>query len=436
MKVCLPRILAPLVAAGLVACAHGVRPPAPPAIAPVSAARGEASEYDNRLAQLHTDARLGHRAEAVADMTLLAQRWPDRVRTMEPESVLWVVNESYHLPRGAALPLLQALYDAHWKLRYELEPSELWLRLTRLLLERGEVAEAIQVSLRITKTHDLIAMRSDRRFDAVVAANPGQFDIEAAATRELRTLQAASEKAPQSLGLKSDVLEALLQQQHYAAMLALSDDVLLDIRSTNFPEKLYSDFNEKKGSFLNQRAVALERFGRWDEAVEQLTAATVVKERGRNVDQLINLGELYCALERPRDALSAIAKVSIANLNSYGVMEMEAVRLDAALQLGDTKEAQSALEYLRDNRAEDPFAYQDALVTMDRLDDAAHFLIERLRDADQRLQALSDSQTYVDPPTPPRDALIRSRERALLARPDVQAEIHEVGRIERYPVEE
>jgi tetratricopeptide (TPR) repeat protein len=449
MKHCLPRILAPLAAASLVACAHSAGPAAshhpgpggPQAAAPTASASPAAAaaaeqEFANLLGQLRTDHRLDRQAAAVADLTLLAQRWPERLKSLPPEFVLQIVGDSNHLPHPANLALLRALYDAQWQLRWGIEPSSSWLRLTRLLLEQGALAEAIQVSLRITDTHDLIAMRADRRFDAVVAANPERFDIDAAATRQLRTLQAASEHAPQSLQLKSELIGALLQQQHYAAMLALSDAVLLEIESTNYPEKLYVDFNEQHGWFLNERAIALERFGRWDEAVAQLTAATAVKEQAQIAGQLINLGELYCALERPRDALSAIGKVPIATLSSYGLMEMESVRLDAASQLGDTKQAENALDYLRENRAHDPASYQYALVTMNRLDDAAQALIEWLRDADHRLTALASVQTYSDPPMTPRETLIFARERSLLSRPDVLAVIQEVGRVERYPVEE
>jgi tetratricopeptide (TPR) repeat protein len=440
MKPCLLRILAPLAAASLVACVHSAGPAAkaaaPAAPASTAAAADAQQEFENLLGQLRTDRRLDRQAAAVADLTLLAQRWPERLKSLAPEFVLQIVSDSNHLAHPANLALLRALYDAHWKLRWDIEPSSLWLRLTRLLLEQGALAEAIQVSLRITDTHDLIAMRADRRFDAVVAANPGRFDIGAAATRQLRTLQAASEQAPESLQLKSELIGALLQQQHYAAMLALSDSVLLDIESTNYPEKLYVDFNEQHGWFLNERAIALERFGRWDEAVAQLTAAAAVKEHAQIASHLINLGELYCALERPQEALSTIGKVPIATLSPYGLMELESVRLDAASQLGDTTQAENALDYLRENRAHDPASYQYGLVTLNRLDDAAQALIEWLRDTDHRLTALASVQTYIDPPMTPRETLILARERSLLSRPDVLAVIQEVGRVERYPVEE
>src|SRR5277367_4930983 len=99
MKACLPRILAPLAAASLAACAHSMAPAAihhpaeakAPAVAPANAAQDQA-ELDSQLAQLRSDARLDRRAAAVVDLTVLVRRWPDQLRSLEPEFVLEIVT--------------------------------------------------------------------------------------------------------------------------------------------------------------------------------------------------------------------------------------------------------------------------------------------------------------------------------------------------------
>jgi tetratricopeptide (TPR) repeat protein len=379
--------------------------------------------------------RLHNKAELVSCLTVLVQRWPDRAAKFSSASILGTVRQANHLSHYAALPLLQALYDAHWKLKGDIEPSSVWRDLTLLLLDKGRLEEATAVSGHVTDVYVLIAMRSDRRFDSVVAAIPAQFDIDAAAAREFRDLQHASEKEPQSLELKSNVIEALLARQHYEAAVAAADAILLDIRSTNFPSKLYEEYDQHSPWFFNLRSMALQRVDRWDEAVAQLEAASLLNDRHEgNVDQLINLGFLYCDLGRPKDALAALGRILV-RANAHEVMGIEAIRLDAAEQVGDVKEAARSLEYLRAHRVDAPFFYESALISVNQLDQAAHELIARLRDGGRRQEALLSLQTYATIPETLRERNMDAKWQAVIARKDVQATIQKVGRLESYRLE-
>jgi len=297
------------------------------------------------------------------------------------------------------------------------------------------MTEANEVAGHITDVYVLIAMRADRRFDRVVAANSAQFDIEAAAEREFQASQAEAERAPTSLEVRLRVIDSLLRRQHYEAALAASDSILSDIRSTNYPDKLFVDYDEERSWFLNLRSDALQRVGRWDEAVAQLSAASLMPEKyGGNVDQLTNLGDLYCSLGRPKDALSAIGSMT-AKISPYGAMQIESVRADAAYQLGDAKQAERSLQYLRVHRAEAPGAYEAALVAVNQLDRAAHELIAELMNPTERQDALQSIQTYAQTPGTARDIDLAARRRAVIARPEVQEEIRKVGRVESYALE-
>jgi tetratricopeptide (TPR) repeat protein len=378
----------------------------------------------------------GDDAESVRTLTLLMQRWPDRATQMDPHYVDKIAREANGLRSDAALPLLQVLYDVHWKLKWDIEPSETWRDLTLRLIEKGRLADAISVSAHVTDVYVLIAMRSDRRFDVVVAASPAQFDIGAAADREFQAFQAAAERAPQSLELKSRVILSLLNQQHYEAALAASDSILSDIRSTNYPNKLYEDYDEERSSFMNLRALALARVGRWDEAIAQLTAASLLDEQHQgNVSQLIDLGSLYCELGRPKDALAAIDRI-VARTSPFGAMQLEEVRLEAAEQMGDTKQVGRSLEYLRSHRADAPTTYQDALIAVNQLDWAANLVIAQLLDKENRQSAILSVQAFAQFPAAPRDLELAARRRTVIARPDVQAAIRKVGRVAAYQLEE
>ena len=288
---------------------------------------------------------------------------------------------------------------------------------------------AIDVSAHITDVYVLIEMRADRRFDAVVAANPQQFDIDAAAAREFHDVQAAVEKFPQSLALRAAVLNMLLAQQHYAAMLGAADDLITDFQSTNYRRRLFDDYDQQYPWILNLRATALERLGQWDDAVSQLTAASQLDEDHRgNVSQLINLAELYCRLGRPLDARASLNKM-VTKTSPYGTMELESTKFDAAYQLGDTQEVERSLRYLREHRKDAPFIYRDVLIAVNQLDGAAHGLVRDCR------TSMSDSKRSLmfktTPPTPgtPLEMEREARFRTVIARPEVQAAIRKVGRV-------
>ncbi len=423
-----------LSAAGRVAIDHG-----PPKLGYEYLDRATAlpqAGFDDWLERLRAADKSGSRADAIGTLSVLMQRWPDRASELNPDYIVRTVYDAERSRHGAAFALLEALYAAHWKLKWGIEPSSAWRDLALLLLENGRAAEANDVAHRITDVYVLIAMRADRRFDAVVAANPAQFDIDAAAEREFKAFEAASEKAPQSLELKLRVIDSLLRQRHYEAALAAADSILVDIRSTNYPDKLYEDFDDQRSWFLNLRSIALQRVGRWDEAVAQLNAASLLLgSYGSSVDQLINLGYLYCELARPNDALSAIGRV-VAPTSSYGTMQMEAVRVDAYYQLGDSSKMERSLRYLRAHRADDPWAYEGSLITVNQLHRAAHDLVAELMDDGQREDALEHIQSYAPTPGTQRDNEWDARRRAVIAGPEVQAAIQKVGRIEAYSLEE
>jgi hypothetical protein len=384
---------------------------------------------------LGTAAELRDKTNTARSLTTLARQWPDQAAKIDADFISQVVSEARQSPHAVSLPLLQALYGAHWKLRWDIEPSAAWRDLTLLLLEKNLTAEAIDVSSHVTDPYVLIVMRADRRFDAVVAANAERFDINAAAVRELHEFETASEASPRSLELRVRILAALEQQQHYGAMLAASDSVLLEIRSTNYPEKSYEDYNEQYSKFLEFRAVALEMLGRWDEGVEELLAGSRLREnRQANVSQVIELANLYCELGRPAEAIPILDKAG-ANISGYGAMQKESVRLWAALQLGDNKQSALSLKFLSEHRSDAPGTYFDALIIANKPAEAERFMLARLRDTDLRQEALGEVQMYALPPLPPLAMAFETARRSVIDRDSVQAQIRKVGRVETYHLE-
>jgi hypothetical protein len=387
--------------------------------------------FDDQLTCLRLAVNSGYAATAAKSLTLLAQQWPDRLASLEKEVILRALWLSKDKAPASRFLTLQALYAAHWKIEWDIEPSVYWSQLALFLLEKGSVRAAMDVSTHVTAPYVLIGMRADRRFDAIVAAHPDQFEIETAADRELKFFQSLSDEHPRSLALKTRVMEALLQEQHYAAMLAASDYAVQEIKATNFPDKLYDDYVEERGSYLDLRSTALQREGRPDEAVDQLAEAG----REGDINRLINLASLYCALNRPKDALTVIDPIGPTRTSAYGAMQVEALRLQSAVELADSDQASRSIQYLRSHHADAPRAYLFALILTKHLDQAAKYLISELEDKELRQSVLPDVQVYLPTPGTETELAIEAQWRSLIARKDVQAAIHKVGRSDSYRLE-
>jgi hypothetical protein len=211
-------------------------------------------------------------------------------------------------------------------------------------------------------------------------------------------------------------------------MLAATDSVYLAIRSTNSPEELYADYADQYPWFLNLRSYALARNGRWDEAAAELTAASA---SGRT-DQLINLGGLYCRMGRPKDALAVIARVG--GTSTYGAMQLEWVRLDAAVQLG--VQVSNSMEYMSAHSAAAPNAYMKALRSTNHLDRLGELLVAALMDPNERQDTLANIQNYAAIPGTPWEKDNAAQWRKAIARKEVQAAVRKVGRIESYHLEQ
>jgi beta-barrel assembly-enhancing protease len=387
--------------------------------------------FEDQLAALSLAVSSGYAAAASRSLTLLARQWPDRLASVDNQLIFRALWLAEHVAPADRFLALQALYAAHWKVEWDIEPSVYWRDLALLLLEQGSLREAIDVSTHVTEPYILIGMRADRRFDGVVAAHPDQFEVELAADRELKFFQSLSDEHPKSLALKARVMEALLHEKHYAAMLAASDYAVEEMRATNFPDKLYDDYVEEHGSYFYLRSVALQREGGWDEAVAQLVEAG----HEGDITQLINLASLYCALDRPKDALTVISSLGSTRTSAYGAMQVEAIRLQSAAQLGDRAQLSRSMQYLSSHYADAPRAYLYALIVAKQLDQAAHYLITDLEDKELRQSILPDIQEYLPTPGTKAELEIEAQWRSIVARKEVQAAIHKVGRVESYHLE-
>ena len=376
--------------------------------------------------------RLQDWPDAAQSLVTLLRGWPQQLDDFNDYAVNRVLREAKKQP-PLRLELLNALFDADWKAEEGEEPSFPWSELALLLLQGGDSDRARQVAARVTSPYVLIGMRADRRYAALVSLEHSHYDIERALARELDSARDAIDQSPDSLKPVLRLVSMLLDAGQYQQVLQLLDDALARAEPKHGQGRPYQDQDEKLAWVMDCRSRALWGLGRRDEALAQMSRAAALKEKGvPNVSQSINLAFLDLHLQRPRDALAAIAAIDADSTSAYGRMQVEAVRFGAALERHDQAAMEKSLGFLAQHQQDAASTYLIMLVWLGRMEQAERQLVQRLADPEQRFDALMDVQQYLDTPAPPQMQQWRASWRTFLARPGVKAAIAEVGQSDRY----
>lgn len=369
------------------------------------------------LAQLAS--RSGAYGEAAGALTRLVEAWPEYADQL-PQGLL---NPLLHrLGLGAqAGELLSALHAVAWS-PDGVPADHAWARLALVRGTAGDLAGAREAAASIRAPGMVSWMRTDRRFDAFIDRSDPRMDPARAATAWVDHLQGLATGSPGSLPLRSELGAALLVAGRPGEALALADATLA-------ARDGFEDTGELHW-ILNNRAIALRRLGRSEDALAALAAAAAMDESGQpNVSQNLNLGTLLADLQRPEDALAAVARIR--GMSGYGALVQATVRMRAHLQLGQPEDAAVWFEHIQAGADDGLVVLLEALLWNGRMDDAARQLAAMLEDPDRRAEALEWCQDHLgSAPLPGRLPLVEAR-RALLARSDVRSAVEAVGRFER-----
>ncbi len=368
--------------------------------------------------------------DALIAATTIAKRWPAALAT---GNALLVSRIAY---RSKDPELMNALFAAKFTLEWGSEPDGLWRELITDALEHNNLRRARELSKRLQNPSTLLHMRVDRRFDALVKAEPRTFDLPAAVERERKRLSKAVAANPRSLSVRVQYGYALLAAGRFTELLTLTDEIISRTAAAAAGSPSFDDIPDQLNWIYNHKADSLRALGRWEEALAVMEAARKkAEEGGDNVSQAINLGWHYVDYGRPQDALEALEGIDWArSLSPYGRMQLQHVRYRAYLQLANAAEADNVFAYLREHREDAEDTWQLALIDAGDFDGAAALLISRLRDTQHRADALGEVQEYRPLPRLPRQAEERARWEKLLMRSDVAAAITDVGRREQAPM--
>lgn len=273
-------------------------------------------------------------------------------------------------------------------------------------------------------------MRIDKTYDQITQANLEHYDVDRLAAEQLAAARAAVENAPTRLQLTVRLQQLLLDTLQPDQALALADAVIAKAKDGE-GATIYEDFDEYYIWVLNQRAEALAHLGRWEDVLKQLERAARRPENGgMNVSQILNLGGYYAYLEQPKKALETVSELG--QMSPYGRMQLEMVRLMAALQQKDEAAITTHLTYMREHREDAIGTWERALLLRGELDAAGDLLVERLKSERWRVGALSAMQEYADVARTPLEAMEQSRWREVLMQPKVIEALAPVGRIEKF----
>lgn len=323
--------------------------------------------------------------------------------------------------------LLQALFDNHWLSDGD-EPSDLWLILAGLQHDAGN-GDAVRATIaRIDGPMELIQLRSDKRFDAYIDRAGPRFNPRMAAQRQLDAQRVRA-------SLNQDVDASLARLAAAALMLGDNAQVLAitDATAKAIAEGLHFVGPQLKwgSALLASRATAQHRLGQPDAAVDTLRIAVRMTEGTPHASvQQLNLGLLLMALGRYEEAQAAVA--TTAPRTGYATAQRHYIRFIAAQQRGDkTAAADAARGVSEQGPAAADLLYQLPLAA-GRMNEAMVMLMVQLESVKLRSSALLALQDMRSAPTLSADAAVQARWRELVARPEVQAALAEVGRIDRY----
>jgi beta-barrel assembly-enhancing protease len=388
-------------------------------------------DLDDWRNRLRADLNLQDPRDEAECVTAIFRQWGADTSVLPDDTVFRVFgNTKLAELSDERLRMLEALYQRRWHPADGRSASSLWRELSRLLLEAKEPDRAGQVAVLVDEPDDIIAMRADNRLQSLLKSPFVQSNAQHAARDRIKTLQERVHRQPRSLRNLQYLLIAMATERKDEDVLALTADVNRRVQEAGTGAAPYDDFAQSYSWILDARAQALRHLGRYDEAAEALRRATELPDRVDTVSQPINLAALLCELDRPEEALALLPNTD--KVSAFGRMQIESIRLSAAIELGRDEDATQALSYLREHRADSPLTLQRALLRAGALDEAEQWLLSRLSDPMQRTGALLEMQHYYEPPRPPLAVQWHDVNVALRARPAVRAAILKVGEIDSY----
>src|SRR5689334_2479681 len=213
----------------------------------LAATQYEEAKADQWLQRARYAARVDDDVDAAQALIAVAQNWPSELLKNENNDFTFRVAYSLGLDprrRSESVALADALFDAEFTLDAGEQPSALWQGLARDAVTRKDLVRAREVATRVAATAVLLRMRVDKRYDALIQAEPGRFDLAAAAKRRVSDLRRTAADQPRSLHTIVRLADALGDQGNYAEALELCNAALRKVAKAGDKQPAYDDMGE------------------------------------------------------------------------------------------------------------------------------------------------------------------------------------------------
>lgn len=350
---------------------------------------------------------------------------PEAVAVWRP-GMIGVFTDYIEEDPDLALTALQRITTFAWKNPDSLRAAknEWALAYGQQLGDRGKAAEAAKAVAGADDPRVLMYVAGDRRF-AQTWDQPDRFNWTALEEARLARARAAMDETPDSLGPVHDALASLRALGRYDEAILIGQAYRARLQDG----EAFDDREEQGDRLLADLADSLLDTGDVKEAEAVFTEAIGPDDGGeRSTDARMSWAGRLLDLARPRDVLKVLAGLDLDYVTPYGEAWIDAQKACAWNDI-DAKAAEPLLESLRKRRDENPGALSEALICMNRLDEAAALLIWRLQSPEHRSGALDPFWSARPPPVvTPWLAEFNRRRLSLQTRPDVQAALAKVGR--------
>ncbi len=329
----------------------------------------------------------------LADIMDLAENYPDRLIDFELRFMWrvdgWLEEEKRSDDRYA---FLNALAGAGYN---GTEPGQnadyLYQELLIQMMERGDNFNAVQLIRRITETKVLVRLRMDRQFESLWER--GEFesatDVSAAIFRKLSHARAEMARFPNQLSAVTNLVRSLRfysdpEQAVETGMAALQN-----------LETYQQDKNDELW-LTNEISYALFESGKYEEgnALLRDLIQRRIEENQDLVNQYINFGVMLLEQGLYDDALDVVSRVNFRFASPYGEKIIQYVQVCAYSETGEMTKGADIMSEMLIRPHESFLSVIDALLCLNRTDDAANYMVQALESTQWRSGALYSLMDY------------------------------------------
>lgn len=369
-----------------------------------------------------------HYEEAGDALVRVAREWPGNVNRRHLEMVSLLHYELRDSP-DAQRAQLQRLFDAGFD-PVDGRASGLWLELVRLHLDAGDIPRARAASSRVDGVASAVAMRIDRRFDPLTAADPSLADIRVQGQRALAAVRAKAEKRPNDIALQYEMVDAHLMLGEHAEVDALVTAMTDMIGKPG--ERDLVGFNQRSEMLL-ARATMHRRNGNIQGVLEDAEMASLLTDAEYYDMGKVRLAGTLCYLRRTKEAAAAIDHEPDASDWLQQVQRLQ--RVCIAVNEGDITTAKAHLAQLREEADISTISLLlGGQLFIEDVEGAAATYIAMLTNPATRIEALEYAQRDRNPPLLPGEEAHERAFQKMRDRDDVKAAIEKVGRVETWDI--